>query len=283
MYTDIAINLSHIHPKQYHIIKKNTQKPEDILQQDDQFYSNNNIPQAVANRLQSPNDAKIQKIIRWVNQKKIHIINESDSRYPKYLKQCPCHPPMIYLMGQPTALQSPSISIVGSRNASTYGLRVTRQLTAALAKQGFVIASGLAIGIDHTAHQACLDAQQQTIAVIGLGLDNITPQQNRQLAESITRQGCIISEMPPETPYQKHCFPRRNRIISALSVATLIPEATLASGTLSTAQYTIDLNRDLLVVPGRIDQPQASGCHWLIQQGAHLVTSPEDCKHILCS
>ena len=173
------------------------------------------------------------------------------------------------------------VAIVGSRNASYYGINTTKTFTQDIAAHGYGIVSGLAIGIDTVAHETCLTSMQPIIAIIGLGLDNITPICNRVLAKKVSTQGCIITEMPPQTGYQKQCFPRRNRLISALGIATLIPEASQSSGTLITAQYSIDLHRPVMAIPGRIDQPQAAGCHQLIKTGAHLVTHAQDCLDLL--
>lgn len=283
MYTAITINISGIHPKYYHQLKKQYGSAKDLLEKTDQFYKTLNLPDSVRRKLQRPDYKKVDETLHWAKKNQISLLSELDKDYPAKLKELPCYPPLLYVKGNTKALTKPGISIVGSRNASFYGLENTKTFAYDLAKSGYNIISGLAIGVDYTAHKACLEAEQDSVAVIGLGIDNITPIQNRHLAKLIANQGCIVSEMPIRTPYQKQCFPRRNRLISALGIATLITEAAISSGTLVTAQYSTDLHRPIMAIPGRIDQPQASGCHKLIQEGAHLVTSSSDCQDILMS
>lgn len=281
MYADIAINQSKIHPRRYHELIEQFGSAKSLLKQTDQFYEVLNLKPSVWKKLQRPDDHKITHTLNWVEKNQITLLKDTDKGYPLRLKELPCSPPLLYVKGNVKSLNKPGISIVGSRNASFYGLENTKTFAYDLAKYGYTIISGLAIGVDYTAHNACLDANQDSIAVIGLGIDNITPVQNRHLAKRIANRGCIVSEMPIRTIYQKQCFPRRNRLISALGVATLITEAATSSGTLVTAQYSTDLHRPVMAIPGRIDQPQASGCHKIIQQGAHLVTCSTDCQDIL--
>ena len=281
METYLAINMSHIQPLQYRKIIQSVGNPKKLLTQSDDFYHHHNIHPSIANKLKSPDDKNIQSTLRWLQQHDCTLISDQCEDYPQQLKQLPCAPPLIYVMGDSQHLRKKHVAIVGSRNTSYYGINTTRILTQSIANHGYSIVSGLAIGVDTIAHKTCLESTQSTTAIIGLGLDNITPVCNRQLAKKIAEQGCIITEMPPKTGYQKQCFPRRNRLISALSIATLIPEASQASGTMITAQYSIDLHRPVMAVPGRIDQPQAAGCHQLIQTGAHLVTHAQDCLDLL--
>ncbi len=281
METYLAISISQIQPLQYRKIIQSVDNPKKLLTQSDDFYQHHNIHPTIANKLKAPDEKSILSILKWLRQHDCTLISDQCESYPDQLKQLPCAPPLIYVMGDSQHLRRKHIAVVGSRNASYYGISTTRTFTRGIATHGYGIASGLAIGIDTIAHETCLESIQPTIAIIGLGLDNITPICNRPLAEKIMTLGCIITEMPPQTRYQKQCFPRRNRLISALSIATLIPEASQASGTLITAQYSIDLHRPVMAVPGRIDQPQAGGCHQLIQTGAHLVTHAQDCLDLL--
>ena len=281
MRTAIAINESGLHPKRYHELKQQFGEDECLLGRSDAFYETLGLSTSVWKRLQKPKHKKIDTTLKWAEKNQVTLLRDQDKHYPKQLKELPCWPPLLYVKGSIRNLDAPGVGIVGSRNASFYGLEVTKKFAGDLAKLGYSIISGLAIGVDGTAHEACLNANQISVAVIGLGVDNITPIQNRHLAKRIEKQGCIISEMPLQTTYQKQCFPRRNRLISALSVATLVTEAQTASGTLTTAQYSIDLHRPVMAIPGKINQPQAAGCHQLIQDGAHLVTRPLDCHHII--
>lgn len=281
MQTRIIVQHSQIHPALYHKIIKHLTSIDDLIEQSDAFYQANDVPEPVAKRLQRPCQHHIDRTLRWLSHPNTHLLSHEDPQYPQQLKDLPCHPPVLSIQGNHTALSRVSIGIVGSRNASHYGLSVTKQFVETLTTAGLTIISGLAIGIDAAAHSACIDNQGVTIAVIGLGLDQITPQCHQQLARQIQQDGCIMTEMPLGSIYHQNCFPRRNRLISALSDALLIPEASIKSGTLITANYAIDLHRPVLVIPGRIDQPQAMGCLQLLQDGAHLVTNASDCVAIL--
>ena len=277
----VIVQHSQIHPALYHKIIKHLTSMDALIAQSDRFYQAHDIPEPVAKRLQRPCQHHIDRTFRWLSRPNTHLISHDEPQYPQQLKDLPCHPPVLSVQGNHTALSQNSIGVVGSRNASYYGLSVTKQFVLALTPAGLSIISGLAIGIDATAHSTCIDNQGVTIAVVGLGLDQITPRCHQKLARQIQRDGCIMTEMPLGSIYHQNCFPRRNRLISALSDALLIPEASIKSGTLITANYAIDLHRPVLVIPGRIDQPQAMGCLQLIQDGAHLVISATDCLAIM--
>lgn len=281
MQTQIAIQDSQMHPRTYHQLMKQLGESDALIGQSDQFYQTLNIPEAVTERLRKPRQHHIDRTMRWLEGPDRHLIDHHDSRYPRQLKDLPCHPPLLAVLGDPLALQRPSIGVVGSRNASFYGLYTTESLVKKLATAGICIVSGLAIGIDAKAHQTCVENHGTTVAVIGMGMDHITPSCNLALAAAIRHHGCIVSEMPLGTRYHKQCFPRRNRIISGLSNALLIPEAQINSGSLITAKYAIELHRPVMAVPGQIHQPQAAGCHQLIQEGAHLVSCATDCLDII--
>ena len=277
----IIIQHSQIHPILYHKIMKHLASMDDLVEQSEAFYHKNKVPEAVAKRLQRPCLHHIDRTQQWLSRPNTHLISHDEPLYPQQLKELPCHPPVLSIQGNHTALSQTSIGVVGSRNASYYGLSITKQFVQSLTPAGLSIISGLAIGIDATAHSTCIDNQGVTIAIIGLGLDQITPRGHQKLARQIQQDGCIMTEMPLGSIYHHNCFPRRNRLISALSNALLIPEASIKSGTLITAHYAIDLHRPVLVIPGRIDQPQAMGCLQLIQDGAHLVISATDCLAIM--
>lgn len=281
MEAHIACTISGISPQKLNQILALSFSFEDLIGKQRSFYRLFDLSDTIVRNLQNPCQATIRKILRWAQQAHAHIIETHSPGYPESLKQLPCHPSLLYVLGDVNALSNASVAVVGSRNASYYGLETTKKLSAGLAQAGWNIVSGLALGIDAKAHEACLEQKQPTIAVIGLGLDQVTPTCHLKLAQKIQQNGCLISEMPPGTNYSPHCFPRRNRLIAALARAILIPEAARKSGTLITAQYAIDLHRPVLAVPGRINQPQAAGCHQLIQDGAHLVTNTQDCLHIL--
>jgi DNA processing protein len=172
-------------------------------------------------------------------------------------------------------LQSPQLAIVGSRNPTVSGTANAREFAAFLASTGLTITSGLAIGIDGAAHKGAL-SRGTSIAVTGTGLDRVYPAAHRKLAHQLAEQGALVSEYPPGTPPKAENFPRRNRIISGLSVGVLVVEATLRSGSLITARLALEQGREVFAIPGSIHNPQARGCHRLIREGAKLVESAQD-------
>ncbi len=177
--------------------------------------------------------------------------------------------------GDPAHLCQPQLAIVGSRNPSPAGLSNARNFAAYLAGAGIAITSGLAVGIDGAAHEGAL-RQGSTIAVTGTGLDRVYPAGHRDLAHKIAKNGVLVSEFPPGTAPRPENFPRRNRIISGLSVGTLVVEAALQSGSLITARLAVEQDREVFAIPGSIHNPQARGCHALIRQGAKLVETGRD-------
>ncbi|MGB0563514.1 MAG: DNA-processing protein DprA [Spirulinaceae cyanobacterium] len=210
--------------------------------------------------------------------KNIHFWTPLDADYPRLLTEIPSLPPVLYYRGQVDADElsgrTPTVGMVGTRNASDYGRRWTNRISDALAQHGFTVVSGLALGIDAIAHTACLKAGGRTIAVLGTGVDVVYPRQNQKLYEQILEQGLILSDYPPGTKPTSHNFPPRNRIIAGLSRAILVMEASARSGALITARYANEFNRDLFALPGSLDNPQAIGCLKLANQGAQMILSP---------
>lgn len=218
------------------------------------------------------------------------IVSLADTDYPKSLLQLPDPPVLLYVTGSATVYAqiaaketANDIAIVGSRNATPQGLANARSFAQAFAQSGMHIVSGLALGIDGAAHEGALDAQQDfgdaagaTIAVVGTGLDRVYPKRHHDLAHRIVQHGLILSEFPIGTPPLAENFPRRNRIIAALTQGTLVVEAAIQSGSLITARQALDLGKDVFAIPGSIHSPQAKGCHHLIKQGAKLVESAQD-------
>lgn len=200
-----------------------------------------------------------------------------DNHYPSRLRNIADPPVVLYSRGDFSSVHATkSLAIVGSRQASHYGRIVAKQFAYELAETGVTIVSGLAKGIDTEAHAATIDASGQTIAVIGSGLNRLYPQENSHLARKISQgHGVVISEFPMELGPGKTTFPMRNRIISALSDATLVIEAPSRSGSLITARQAAEQGRQVYAIPGPIDRPHSAGCHDLIRDGAVLVSSPE--------
>jgi DNA processing protein len=205
-----------------------------------------------------------------------HVILESDPNYPVCLKTIPDAPVLLYVQGNLDCFKRQSIALVGSRRPSMYGQRVARKFGAQLAERGVCVVSGFARGIDAEAHSGALDVHGLTAAVLGCGLSYDYPSGHGNLREKILQQGVMISEFGMTVPPAAYNFPRRNRIISGLSAAVVVIEAAQRSGALITADFANEQGRDVMAVPGHIDEGFASGCHELIQQGAQMVTSVQD-------
>lgn len=200
-----------------------------------------------------------------------------DPAYPPALLATADPPLLLYAQGQLGWLQRPALAIVGSRHASAQGLDNARGFARELATQGWVVVSGLALGIDAAAHEGALQAPGgASIAVVGTGLDTVYPAAHRGLAQRLAAQGLLLSEFAPGTPPLARNFPQRNRIIAGLAQGTLVVEAALRSGSLLTARMAVEAGREVFAVPGSIHAPQSKGCHLLIKQGAKLVESGSD-------
>jgi DNA processing protein len=207
----------------------------------------------------------------------IETLAFDDVAYPKLLSEIAKPPPLLFIRGDASTLSSPQLAIVGSRKPSPQGKQNARNFARILAQGGLSITSGLALGVDALAHRGALDAEGKTVAVLACGLDQIYPLRHTALAEDILdKGGAIISEFLPGTKALREHFPQRNRIISGLSYGTLVVEAAVKSGSLISARYALQQNREVFAIPGSIHNPLARGCHALIKDGASLVESPED-------
>jgi DNA processing protein len=204
------------------------------------------------------------------------LITLADPDYPSALLDLADAPPLLYLHGRRALLARPALAIVGSRSATRQGEANAEAFGAHLAGCGLTIISGLARGIDSAAHRGALGRDAATIAVLGTGADRVYPSSNRALAARIAQQGLLLTEYPLGTPAHEHNFPRRNRLIAALSRGVLVVEAALHSGSLITATVAAELGRDVMAIPGSIHSPVTRGCHRLIRQGARLVESAQD-------
>ena len=201
----------------------------------------------------------------------------SAPEYPPLLRQIPDPPPFLYVKGSlGHSAHAPCIAVVGSRNATPYGRSITRSLCEDLAQAGLTIVSGMARGIDTEAHEGALAVEGKTIAVLGSGLENIYPAANLKLFHRIAEAGAVISEFSLDTEPDAHNFPRRNRIISGMSLGTVVVEATRKSGSLITARLAAEQNREVFAVPGSIESFKSRGTHALIKQGAKLVEHISD-------
>lgn len=215
--------------------------------------------------------------LAWLQQPHRHLLMWDSASYPALLAELDDAPPLLFVTGAAEILEQPQLAIVGSRHASRPGLDNAQAFARSLAQAGFVITSGLALGIDGAAHQGALEAAGKTVAVLGTGLQRVYPQRHQRLATSIIEQGgALVSELPLDCPPQASNFPRRNRIISGLSLGVLVVEASPASGSLITARLAAEQGREVYAIPGSIHHPGARGCHQLIRDGATLVESVED-------
>jgi DNA processing protein len=249
---------------------------EQIFHQSQELSSLNLTSKQVA-AIRSPDWQRIDDIITSTEQCNSQIIPFNDKNYPLLLKQIYDPPLLLFIQGNVGLLNQVQIAMVGSRNASINGRDNAFDFAKQLADLGWVITSGLALGIDGAAHKGVLAAKGNTIAVVATGLDQVYPARHRELAKNIlNNNGAIISEFLPRTPPKPGYFPKRNRIISGLSCGVLVVEATIKSGSLVTARCAIEQNREVFAIPSSINNPQAKGCHWLIKQGAKLVDNIAD-------
>ncbi len=223
--------------------------------------------------------SRLMYAIRWLENKENQLIRFCDPQYPFLLKQISNPPLVLFVVGNTRLITETQIAVVGSRQVTDYGRKWTELFVNEFVKYGFTVTSGLALGVDGMSHSAALKAGGHTIAILGSGLANIYPQQHITLAKQIKETGTLVSEYLPDTPPLPKQFPRRNRIISGLSKAVVVIEAGLKSGSLITARYAIEQNRDLFTLPAPLGNPAFSGNHWLTQQGAYLLADPEDIKH----
>jgi DNA processing protein len=225
---------------------------------------------------------RLHKMPEWVekdlivaDKKNYRILTMLDPEYPALLLEIPDPPPFLYVYG---SLHNPvnGIAIVGSRNATNYGISATKQLCSSLASNNVTVVSGMARGIDTAAHEGALIGKGKTIAILGSGLERIYPAENRGLFQKIAEAGAVISEFPLFTEPDAFNFPTRNRIISGISLGTVVVEATKKSGSLITARLAAEQNREVFAVPGNINSFKSIGTHTLIKQGAKLVEHARD-------
>jgi DNA processing protein len=231
------------------------------------------VAQAIA---RADEDIDLSSVDVWLDDPINHIITVGDVLYPQALLNIADPPLLLYVKGRVDLLNSPALAIVGSRNASMQGIRNADAFAHAVSDAGYCIISGMAHGIDTVAHSGGLKGQASSVAIVGTGLDKVYPAANRELAHRLSQNGAIISEFPLGTPPLASNFPRRNRIISGMSLGCLVVEASMQSGSLITARMSLEQGRDVFAIPGSIHSPQSKGCHALIKQGAKLVECAQD-------
>ena len=234
------------------------------------------VPLETATYLKNQMWPEVALDLTWANDPAHHLVQYDDALYPPLLKEIRSAPFLLYAVGDLALLNSPQIAMVGTRKPTINGAKTAKQFAQALARVGLTVTSGLALGIDAMSHEGALAEQGRTIAVLGHGMNHRYPRQHVRLFEQIQERGLLLSEFSPDTgPHARH-FPQRNRVISGLSLATLVVEAALKSGSLITARLANEQGRDVLAIPGSIHHPQSRGCHALIKEGAKLIETVQD-------
>lgn len=223
-----------------------------------------------------PRPAFVEKQLRRLEEERAILISISDAVYPSLLREIHDPPPLLFLRGDPDILRMPALCIVGSRSSTRRGVLTARMIAAGISERGIMVVSGLARGIDRAAHEGALEGGGATCAVLGSGLDVCYPPENAALAGRIASTGAVVSELPFGTPPLRHNFPRRNRILSGLSLGVIVVEAGIGSGAMVTARMAREQNRELFAIPGPIEKATSRGPHDLIRRGAYLVEAVED-------
>lgn len=234
------------------------------------------VPPDLERFLAQRNRLALERDRAWMESSGCALLPLGHPDYPPLLAAIDDPPAVLFVLGDPKALSLPQLALVGSRNPTPAGIEHAADFAGALARLGIAVTSGLAVGIDAAGHRAALEAGGSTVAVAGNGLDRVYPAANAALAKAIIGRGAIVSEFPPGAPPLKSHFPRRNRLISGLSLGVLVVEAALKSGSLITARLAAEQGRDVFALPGSVDNPLARGCHRLIRDGAKLVESVAD-------
>lgn len=265
-------------PKTYNFLIGKFATPTEVFNHSRSDLLSLGLTESLVNAIKTQDLHGVDKDLAWEDSNQSHhILTLYDPRYPACLHEISQTPPILYACGDLRVLNDLSLAIVGTRKASQLGKFLAHSFSKQLTQLGLVITSGLALGVDTQAHIGAVSTPGgKTIAVLGNGLDRIYPKQNKALSHKIVENGLLISEFPIGTrPLPQH-FPRRNRIISGLSMGTVVIEAATKSGSLITASYALEQGREVFAVPGPVNNPLSSGCHQLIQQGAKLITDIND-------
>lgn len=236
------------------------------------------IPRKVLDKIKANKRANnFEQVCKLIEKYEIKYLTCLDKEYPESLKVIFSPPLILFYRGNlPQNAWNNTLAIVGTRRVDNYGKYITNKISRELSAKGVIIVSGLAYGVDTIAHRACLAAGSKTVAVMATGCDQIYPPENRKLAEKIIENGAIVSEYAPGIPAERYFFPQRNRIISALSMGTLVVQGKKNSGAMLTAKYAIDQNKELFAVPGQINNILSEGPNYLIKNGACMVTETDD-------
>lgn len=233
------------------------------------------------NLLRIRHDCSLERVWESIQRRGLQVLTWDDPEYPRRLREIDQPPPVLYVRGTLTEEDEWSVAIVGTRRVTAYGRQVADELATFLAQQGITVVSGLARGVDRVAHESALKAGGRTIGVLGSGVDRIYPPEHQKLAERMAEYGAVISDYPLGTPPESVNFPPRNRIISGLSLATVVIEASETSGALITASFAANQGREVFAVPGGIYAPQSKGTNNLIRDGAHPLLRFEEILQVL--
>lgn len=279
----VALNLiPGLGPRAFKNILDGFKDVRDVFDADQSALAGCGLNRQVISRLQmSDADALAEEEKRKACSCGARLVTYFDEDYPVMLRHIYDPPIVLYQKGNLDLSRCVSVAVVGSRRASHYGLAMAEEIGWSLSSAGFNVVSGMARGIDTAAHKGAMAAGGKTTAVFGTGLDVVYPPENRNLMEKIMRCGTCVSEFPMSTRADRLTFPRRNRIISGLSLATIVVEAGAKSGALITADYAVEQGREVFAVPGQVDRGQNAGCHKLIKDGAHLYEKIEDLQEEL--
>jgi DNA processing protein len=238
------------------------------------------IPSNLEKKLKGISEREHQQCLlntlAWLESPRHNLVHLGSPNYPELLAQIPDPPLLLYVVGDPALLARPQLAIVGSRNPTQYGRRVTRLFAQEIAQSGIIVTSGMARGIDSIAHRGALDAGCPTVAVLGTGCDQAYPRENRGLMDEIASLGLLVSEFPHGTGPAATNFPQRNRIVTGLSCGTVVVEARVRSGSLISARLAMEQGRSVFAVPGSVLSKQSEGCHHLLKEGAQLTASVSD-------
>lgn len=253
------------------------QTPENLFKASLDQLTSTGLQTDIAQAVLHPDQDKLDNTLDWLNASDHNQLLTPDcADYPQLLKEIKNPPVVLYVTGNTKLLNQKQLAVVGSRNPTPQGRENAYEFSDYLSRTGLIITSGLALGIDGASHQGALSAGNPTIAVVGNGLDRVYPAQHRELAHNIANEGAIVSEYPPGTrPLPGH-FPQRNRIISGMSLGTLVVEAAIKSGSLITAYNALEQSREVFAIPGSIHNPLSRGCHQLLREGAKLVEQASD-------
>ena len=238
-------------------------------------------PKLIANLVKARKDISLDQVWDKIQKFGISVLTWEDPGYPERLKEITPSPPVLYLRGKLEADDQWAVSIVGTRRITSYGRQMAAKIATRLSQAGITVVSGLARGVDGIAHKSTLEQGGRTLAVLGSGVDRIYPPDHRQLAAQIMDRGALISDYPPGTPPEASNFPPRNRIISGLSMATVVVEAGRRSGALITAEFAVEQGREVFAVPGNVLSPQSKGTNRLIQEGARILLDPQEILEVL--